>query len=249
MMTQVNFGFQKVDKEEKTGLVQGIFSSVSEKYDLMNDVMSGFQHRLWKRWFVNGMALKPDLHHLDVASGTGDIVKNLVERLSKKNLSYQIVASDLNESMLSVGKDKLFDRGIFKNIKWVQENAEELSFEGALFDSYSIAFGIRNVTHIEKALSEAYRCLKLGGAFYCLEFSQPNHSLVKTGYDLYAFHIIPKIGQLIAKNKQAYAYLAESIETFLTAKQFETLLKKAGFKSVSSVSYAQGLVRSYTAWK
>lgn len=248
-MTQVNFGFQKVEKGQKTGLVQNIFSDVSSKYDLMNDVMSGFQHRIWKKKFVGDMTLKPNLQHLDVATGTGDIVKELVKRLERNNLSYQITASDLNENMLSEGKAKLFDQGIFKHIDWVVANAEELPFENDSFDSYSIAFGIRNVTDIPKALKEAYRCLKPGGSFYCLEFSQPDHSLFKKAYDFYAFQVIPKIGGVLAGNKDAYAYLSESIETFLSAPAFESLLKDAGFGATTSEPFMNGLVRFYKAWK
>jgi demethylmenaquinone methyltransferase/2-methoxy-6-polyprenyl-1,4-benzoquinol methylase len=215
----------------------------------MNDLMSGFQHRCWKSQFVSEIVLKPNLRHLDMATGTGDIVRKLVKRLNENTLSYHITACDLNKDMLELGKNKLFDQGIFKHIDWHVADAENLPFEANYFDSYSIAFGIRNVTDPLKALKEAHRCLKPGGAFYCLEFSQPESGLFKNVYDLYAFSIIPRIGALITQNKKAYTYLAESIETFLAAHEFESCLKKAGFMHATSQPFMQGLVRFYKTWK
>ena len=248
-MSKVFFGLETIEASHKTEKVQEIFSEVSKNYDLMNDLMSGFQHRLWKQDFVDHFSLKPHLRHLDMATGTGDILKRLVKRLQNNQLPYALTAADLNANMLEVGKARLFDEGIFENIEWCQANAEMLPFSSSMFDSYSIAFGIRNVTNILHALKEAYRCLKPGGAFYCLEFSQPENALFKKAYDLYAFNFIPKIGKFISGNEKAYQYLVESIETFLTPEKFSLLLQEAGFESVSIKKHARGVVCAYTAWK
>ncbi|MAP24429.1 MAG: bifunctional demethylmenaquinone methyltransferase/2-methoxy-6-polyprenyl-1,4-benzoquinol methylase [Rickettsiales bacterium] len=247
--TTTSYGFKTVSFSEKREGVQSIFSAVSDQYDLMNDLMSGFQHRLWKKWFVADFPLKPNLKHIDVATGTGDITAALVRRLERQNLEYQITATDFNNAMLQKGKNRLIDKGIFKNISWQQANAEELPFESDYFDSYSIAFGIRNVANIPEALAEAYRCLVSGGSFHCLEFSQPDNQVVKMAYDRYAFNVLPLIGKLVAKNRPAYQYLVESIETFMKPEEFSHLLVEAGFRNISVKSYAGGLVRAYHAWK
>jgi len=248
-MTQTPFGFQKVTPEEKREGVQKIFSDVSDRYDLMNDLMSGFQHRLWKKSFVADFPLKPGLKHLDVAAGTGDITAALVRRLEKNNLDYQIVATDLNEEMLKKGQDQLFNQGLFKNIDWIHANAERLPFESDAFDSYSIAFGIRNVSDVQAALKESYRCLGPGGSFHCLEFSQPKSQVIKRIYDGYAFGLLPLMGKWVAKNEAAYQYLAESIETFMAPETFCQLLEEANYQSISVKNYACGVVRAYHAWK
>ena len=247
--TTTTYGLKTVSFSEKRKGVQSIFSAVSNHYDLMNDLMSGFQHRLWKKWFVADFPLKPNLKHLDVATGTGDITAALVRRLERHNLGYQITATDFNNDMLKKGKEQLIDKGIFKNISWQQANAEDLPFEKDCFDSYSIAFGIRNVANVPAALVEAYRCLVPGGSFHCLEFGQPDNQVVKMAYDRYAFNVLPLIGKLVAKNRPAYQYLAESIETFMKPEEFSHLLVEAGFSNIAIKSYAGGLVRAYHARK
>jgi len=203
-MDKVNFGDELVTPEEKTKRVGGVFSSVARNYDLMNDLMSGGMHRLWKDRFVAKVKPRPGEHILDMAGGTGDVAF----RMAAKGAT--VTVSDINPDMLAVGMERAKKRGIDRLI-WQVENAERLSFDDSSFDAYTIAFGIRNVTDIPAALREAYRVLKRGGRFYVLEFSTSEWPGFGELYDRYSQHLIPRIGKAVAKDEESYRYLVESI--------------------------------------
>lgn len=237
---KANFGFKKVAVEKKQDLVQQVFSNVAVKYDVMNDLMSFGLHRLWKREFLNEIKASGDEVLLDVAGGTGDIAHLFLNQGGKS-----AVVADLNQNMLKEGKKKYAQ----DNIEWVHANAEDLPFSAESFDYYSISFGIRNVTHIEKVLKEAYRVLKVGGKFACLEFSHINHDALRQVYDWYSFNIIPKIGSKVAGDKEAYQYLVESIRKFPPAAHFEMLIKEAGFSFTEYRKMTFGVVAIHTGYK
>ena len=195
------FGTRDVTPEEKTGLVRGVFDSVADKYDIMNDFMSGGMHRLWKDRLIREIRPRPGLKYLDVAGGTGDIAFRIKKRAGTNS---DITIFDLNEQMLTVGRDRAVDRGWLNGFEWITGNAESLPFEDNSFDVYTIAFGLRNVTHIDTALREAARVLKPGGRFFCLEFSHVRAPLLAKAYDLYSYNVIPKVGKLITKDEESY---------------------------------------------
>ncbi|AIL12372.1 ubiquinone biosynthesis methyltransferase UbiE [Candidatus Paracaedimonas acanthamoebae] len=234
-----DFGFQDVDSSEKTNLVTDIFRRVASNYDLMNDVMSFGIHRWWKDQFIQKIAPKKEEKFVDVAGGTGDIALRL---LNKSAPETDITICDINPAMLEQGRARTIDQGVIKGLQWVCGTAESLPFPNASFDVYTIAFGLRNVTNKESALKEAFRVLKPGGRFYCLEFSKVNHPLFEKAYSLYSFNVIPKIGALIAKDKAAYQYLVESIVRFPSQEELVTMIKEAGFASVSYQNLTQGIV-------
>lgn len=234
-----DFGFQDVDSSKKTGLVTDIFRRVASNYDLMNDVMSFGIHRWWKDQFIQRISPKSEEKFLDVAGGTGDIALRLLHKIAPKT---DIIISDINPAMLEQGRARAIDQGVIKGLQWSCATAENLPFPNASFDVYTIAFGLRNVTDKEAALKEAFRVLKPGGRFYCLEFSKVNHSLFEKAYSLYSFNVIPKIGALIAKDKAAYQYLVESIARFPPQEQLVTMIRDAGFSSVSYQNLTQGIV-------
>ena len=243
MNNKVNFGFKQVDKTEKENLVGQVFSSVAHKYDLMNDVMSLGIHRLWKAKLID--QLDPDKILLDMASGTGDIAKRYYLKCNNPN----ITLCDINIDMLKVGQNKLLDENIFQGLKFICCNAEELPFDECSFDYYTIAFGIRNVTNIQKALKEAWRVLKPGGKFVCLEFARvSNQSLAKL-YDCYSLNVIPKIGNLIASDSDSYKYLVESIRTFPAQEEFVNMMEKAGFRLSKFQNLSFGVVALYTGYR
>src|SRR5687767_12602390 len=202
MSEQVNFGDEKVTPEEKTRRVGGVFTSVAKSYDVMNDLMSGGMHRLWKDRFVAKVAPRAGEHVLDMAGGTGDIAFRIARRGAR------VTVSDINPDMLAVGMDRATKRGI-GGLTWQVENAETLSFADASFDAYTIAFGIRNVTDIPAALREAHRVLKRGGRFYCLEFSTSEWPGFGQLYDRYSENVIPRIGKVVAGDEDSYRYLVE----------------------------------------
>jgi demethylmenaquinone methyltransferase / 2-methoxy-6-polyprenyl-1,4-benzoquinol methylase len=242
-MDKVNFGFRQVDSKEKQGLVGQIFSSVAHKYDLMNDVMSLGIHRLWKDKLIE--QLDPNKKLLDMASGTGDIAKRYYEKCSNPD----ITLSDINYEMLTTGKNKLVDENIFKGLEFICSNAENLPFKEDSYDYYSIAFGIRNVTNIDKALEEAYRVLKPGGKFLCLEFSKVDNKTLAKYYDFYSMNIIPKMGSMIAGDEESYRYLVESIRTFPPQKEFVTMMSAAGFKHSQYFNLTFGVASLYIGYK
>ena len=242
MSDTVNFGDEVVTPEEKTRRVGGVFSSVARSYDIMNDLMSGGMHRLWKDRFVAKVAPRSQERILDMAGGTGDIAFRMAKR------GALVTVSDINADMLGVGMERATAKKI-DGLTWQVENAETLSFADNSFDAYTIAFGIRNVTDIPKALREAHRVLKRGGRFYCLEFSTSEWPGFGELYDRYSDKVIPRIGKLVAKDEDSYRYLVESIRRFPRMEQFKTMIGNAGFKSTSVEPILGGLVAIHGGWK
>jgi demethylmenaquinone methyltransferase/2-methoxy-6-polyprenyl-1,4-benzoquinol methylase len=232
------FGDRKVDPDEKTRLVENVFDSVAGNYDLMNDLMSGGIHRIWKNKFVQLMHPRAAKTLLDVAGGTGDIAFRYRAQAGEEA---QITVCDINKEMLKVGKDRAIDRGYLNEIKWINGNAEKLPFEDSAFHLYSIAFGLRNVTHIDNALREAKRVLKPGGQFFCLEFSHIKSDLLKRLYDEYSARIIPKIGEAVAKDRESYQYLVESIRRFPPQGELAERIIAAGFDKAEVVNLSGGI--------
>ncbi|MFN7113390.1 MAG: bifunctional demethylmenaquinone methyltransferase/2-methoxy-6-polyprenyl-1,4-benzoquinol methylase UbiE [Alphaproteobacteria bacterium] len=232
------FGFEQVDPREKTRRVIGVFDSVADRYDLMNDLMSAGIHRLWKNRFVRLMRPAAHKRLLDVAGGTGDIAFRYRE---KAGTDAAITVSDLNAEMLKVGRKRALDRGYVRGFDWVEANAEDLPFDDSSFDLYSISFGLRNVTHIDDALAEAFRVLRPGGQFFCLEFSQVSDPLLRKLYDQYSFSILPAMGEIVAKDRGSYQYLAESIRQFPTRNQLKRRLEAAGFEQTQVISLSGGI--------
>ncbi|ABV73827.1 ubiquinone/menaquinone biosynthesis methyltransferase [Rickettsia canadensis str. McKiel] len=247
-MHQTNFGFKKVDYTEKQRLVNNVFSNVADKYDLMNDLMSFGLHRLWKDEFIRYI---PNLnsHILDVASGSGDIALKLAKKARDRGNNVSLTLSDINEEMLRNAKKKAIDLNLFQNLKFTLASAAALPFSDNSFDYYTIAFGIRNVPDINKALKEAYRVLKPMGKFICLEFSKVKEGILKDFYKFYSFNIIPQIGQMIAGNKEAYEYLIESIDLFPSQDKFRIMIKEAGFEEVNYKNLSNGIVAVHSAYK
>jgi demethylmenaquinone methyltransferase/2-methoxy-6-polyprenyl-1,4-benzoquinol methylase len=242
MTDTVSFGYEDIDATEKTGRVGEVFSSVAAKYDIMNDAMSGGMHRLWKNRFVARVKPQEGEAILDMAGGTGDIAFRLAER------GASVTVSDINQDMLDVGIERAMERGI-DGLVWSRQNAEELTFSSRIFDAYTIAFGIRNVTHIDNALREAHRVLKFGGRFFCLEFSQTDWPGFKDIYDLYSHKVMPQIGKAIANDEDSYRYLAESIRRFPKPAEFEAMIRDAGFENTRVESILGGAVNIHTGWK
>lgn len=235
------FGFKKVKHGIKEKLVQKVFSNVSGKYDLMNDLMSFGLHHSWKNLLIDEVyPHDKESVLLDVAGGTGDVACKFLQAGGK-----HVVVADLNQQMLNEGKKKLAGN----SIEFVHANAENLPFEEDMFDFCTISFGIRNVSHIDKALKEAYRVLKPGGKFACLEFSNVNNKCLKQMYDWYSFNIIPLIGEKVAGDKASYQYLVESIRQFPKAENFKIMLEQAGFDFVEYRKLSFGVVAIHTGFK
>ena len=241
-MDKVSFGHEDVAPGEKTRRVRGVFSSVASRYDLMNDLMSGGQHRLWKDLFVRRVRPRPGEAILDMAGGTGDVAFRMARR------GGAVTVADINPDMLAVGRDRAKARGI-EGLAWAEENAEALTFEDRSFDAYSIAFGIRNVTDIPAALDEAHRVLRTGGRFFCLEFSQTRWPGFATLYEAYSRHVVPRIGKAVAKDEDSYRYLIESIERFPDMAVFKAMIEQAGFRNVRAEPILGGLVAIHSGWK
>ena len=241
---QTHFGFEQVGWDEKTQRVRGVFDSVSARYDLMNDVMSGGMQRIWKTRYVAQLGLRSGQTLLDLAGGTGDIAARVYRRYPNA----AITICDINESMLRQGVDRLFDQGI-RTLDWTCGNAESLPFADGSFDACTMAFGIRNVTDIPAALREIFRVLKFGGRFMCLEFSTVKNPLLKPVYDAYSFQILPRMGEWIAQDKDSYQYLAESIRQFPDQETFAGMLRDAGFEQVRYQNMSGGIVAIHSGWK
>jgi demethylmenaquinone methyltransferase/2-methoxy-6-polyprenyl-1,4-benzoquinol methylase len=241
-MDKVNFGDELVSPEEKTRRVGGVFTSVARNYDLMNDLMSGGMHRLWKNRFVAKVKPRPGEKILDMAGGTGDIAFRLAAR------GADVTVSDINPDMLGVGMERAEKQGL-SGLIWQVENAERLTFADNSFDAYTIAFGIRNVTDIPAALREAHRVLKRGGRFYCLEFSTSEWPGFGHLYESYSEHLIPRIGKSVAGDEESYRYLVESIRRFPRMDEFKRMIGEAGFKSTSVEPILGGLVAIHGGWK
>lgn len=240
---RLHFGYQSVKPDEKTEKVLGVFDSVAERYDIMNDAMSGGLHRIWKDKFVRMVSPQSGQAILDMAGGTGDIAFRM-HRMSQGEAD--ITVSDINPNMLDVGKRRAFDKGI-TNLQWVEANAEKLPFKANSFDIYTIAFGLRNVTHIDTALAEAARVLKKGGKFYCLEFSHVDNFALGKVYDFYSNQIIPKMGRLIANDEDSYQYLIESIRRFPRREALRQRLIEAGFAKARFETMTFGVVAMHIA--
>ncbi len=240
------FGRRQVNPQEKTRMVLGVFDSVASKYDLMNDLMSAGMHRLWKDTLIRHINPRKGHSFLDVAGGTGDIAFRIYKATEGQ---LDLTVSDINASMLKVGKQRGIDQGIVKNVKWKEANAAELPFEDNSFDVYTIAFGLRNVTLIDNALKEAWRVLKPGGRFFCLEFSHVTEPSLAELYDLYSFNIIPKIGKVVTKDEESYQYLVESIRAFPTQENLKQRLIQAGFDQAQYTNLTYGVVAIHEAWK
>ncbi len=237
-----SFGYEKVSASEKNERVSRVFKSVASSYDLMNDLMSFGLHRVWKTWFVDSLPLKDGGVYLDVAGGTGDIAQAIFERLNRYSMRANIFVSDINFSMIQKGKQRR------PHLTWLDSNAESLPLRDSSVDVYTISFGLRNVTLQEQALEEAYRVLKPGGKFLCLEFSHVSAPLEGL-YDIYAFHIIPKIGKWVAADEDAYQYLSESIRTFMTREELAQMMENIGFEKVRFKSFSGGIVALHTGYK
>ena len=242
MVDKVNFGDELVSPEEKTRRVGAVFSSVARRYDVMNDLMSGGMHRLWKDRFVSRVKPRPGEAILDVAGGTGDVAFRLAER------GAHVTVADINADMLEVGKERAKRRGL-TTLGWRVENAEALSFADCTFDAYTIVFGIRNVTDIAAALREAHRVLKRGGRFYCMEFSSSDWPGFSDLYDAWASRVIPRIGKAVADDEDSYRYLVESIRRFPRPNAFRKMVTEAGFVRAAADPMLGGLVTIHSGWK
>ena len=243
---QNQFGERNVTAEEKTALVRGVFDSVADNYDIMNDLMSGGVHRLWKNHLIRKIRPRANWNYLDVAGGTGDIAFRIREKAGSEA---NITLCDLNWDMLRVGRDRAVDKGWLDDFEWVTGNAEDLPIPSESIDVYTIAFGLRNVTRIDNALKEALRVLKPGGKFYCLEFSHVDNPLLAKMYDSYSYNVIPKIGEKVANDRDSYQYLVESIRKFPRQRQLQSRMKQAGFTKASYENLTFGVAAIHTGTK
>jgi demethylmenaquinone methyltransferase/2-methoxy-6-polyprenyl-1,4-benzoquinol methylase len=249
---QTHFGFKQVDREEKAGLVKEIFSGVAKKYDLMNDLMSGGIHRVWKNKMVEEIVSSQSSEVsriIDLAGGTGDVAFRIAKKFRAEGQKFSIDVVDINQEMLDVGKARAVDLNLFSDLKFTCCDGEKLCFADETFDFFTIAFGIRNFTNIDKALLEAYRVLKPNGKFICLEFSKVNDYFLQKIYDAYSFKIIPKIGEVILKDRTSYQYLVESIRKFPPQNEFKKMIELAGFKNVSYKNLSFGAAAIHVGTK
>ncbi|MEN3929691.1 bifunctional demethylmenaquinone methyltransferase/2-methoxy-6-polyprenyl-1,4-benzoquinol methylase UbiE [Microvirga sp. W0021] len=247
MGENTHFGFETVPLEEKQGRVNHVFHSVARRYDIMNDLMSGGLHRIWKDTFITNLRVPKNgpFRLLDVAGGTGDIA---FRALASGGENTRVTVLDINSGMLEVGRERAGDR-YGDRIDFVEANAEELPLPDESYDAYTIAFGIRNVPRIDKALAEAYRVLKPGGRFMCLEFSKVDMPLIDKIYDLYSFNVIPQIGKVVTGDADSYQYLVESIRKFPAPSVFARMIEDAGFKRVTHKPQTMGVVNIHSGWK
>jgi demethylmenaquinone methyltransferase/2-methoxy-6-polyprenyl-1,4-benzoquinol methylase len=245
-----DFGYRTVAEGEKAGLVRGVFDSVARRYDLMNDLMSGGIHRLWKLEFIDRLNPRPGETVLDVAGGTGDIALGIVERTrASAGASGQVIVCDLTPAMLATGRDRAIDRGVLHGVDWLCGDAERLPIASASVDAYTIAFGLRNVTRIDDALAEARRVLKPGGRFFCLEFSRIAQPALARLYDFYSFRILPQIGALVAQDRDAYQYLVESIRRFPAQQALVERIAAAGLERPRYRNLSGGIAAIHSAWR
>ena len=239
-----DFGFREVPRGDKARLVRGVFDSVAGRYDLMNDLMSLGIHRLWKSALIDWLAPRPGMHLLDVAGGTGDIAFRFLERGGGR-----VTVCDLTEEMVSVGRDRAIDRGILQDIEWTVGDAEALPLADASVDAYTIAFGLRNVTRIDEALSEAHRVLKPGGHFLCLEFSRLVLPALEPLYEKYSFSVLPALGEAVTGDRESYEYLAESIRRFPPQDELVERIEAAGLALVKYRNLSGGIAAIHSAWR
>ena len=240
-----HFGYQTVPEGDKAGMVHGVFTRVASKYDVMNDLMSGGVHRLWKDAMMDWLAPRPGQRLLDVAGGTGDVAFRFLKRAP----SASAVVCDMTESMLVAGRQRAEADKMATQLDWVVGDAMALPFPSNSFDVYTISFGIRNVTRIADALSEAYRVLRPGGRLMVLEFSQIPNEMMQKAYDLYSFNVIPVMGQIVAGDRDSYQYLVESIRKFPDQETFAGMIRKAGFDQVKYRNMTMGVAALHSGWK
>ncbi|TRY33052.1 bifunctional demethylmenaquinone methyltransferase/2-methoxy-6-polyprenyl-1,4-benzoquinol methylase UbiE [Aliiglaciecola sp. M165] len=243
---QTHFGFKQVEKNQKASMVAEVFHSVAAKYDVMNDLMSMGIHRLWKRFTIDCSGARAGHKVLDLAGGTGDLAAKFSKIVGENG---QVILADINNAMLNVGRDKLRNLGIVGNIDYVQANAEMLPFPDNTFDIITIAFGLRNVTDKDKALASMYRVLKPGGRLLVLEFSKPENELLSKAYDVYSFHLLPKMGQLVANDSESYQYLAESIRMHPDQETLKGMMDAVGFEQTSYYNLTGGIVALHRGFK
>ena len=243
---KTHFGYTQVDEDKKEGLVAGVFDSVAGKYDVMNDVMSFGIHRIWKKIALQHTGLKKGMRALDVAGGTGDLSIVMSKQVGPTG---EVVMSDINVAMLEQGRRRLLDKGIAGNIQFVEANAEDLPFEDNSFDCITIAFGLRNVTHQDKALASMYRVLKPGGRLLVLEFSKPVVPGLNKLYDFYSFNVLPVMGKVIANDEASYRYLAESIRMHPSQETLKQMMKDAGFERCTYHNMSGGIVALHKGFK
>ena len=244
---RTHFGERTVRLDEKQGLVDAVFHSVADRYDLMNDLMSFGLHRLWKDAFVARLRPPRNLpfRHLDVAGGTGDIAQRFLARAGQAT----VIVCDINEAMLRRGRDRAIDAGRLDGIAWICGDAESLPIPSASVDAYTIAFGLRNVTHIDRALAEARRVLKPGGRYLCLELSPVEMPLLRPLYDLYSFGVLPRLGQAVTGDGDAYRYLVESIRRFPAKAALAEMMEAAGLERVGFTSLSGGIAALHSGWR
>jgi demethylmenaquinone methyltransferase / 2-methoxy-6-polyprenyl-1,4-benzoquinol methylase len=241
-----SFGYRDVPAPEKAGMVREVFASVAPRYDLMNDLMSAGVHRLWKNTLVDVLNPRPGEKFLDVAGGTGDIAFRIARRQRERP---DVTICDINPAMLDVGRDRAVDRGLLQGLTWTTGDAEGLPFPDCSFDGYTIAFGLRNVTDIGKALQEAWRVLKPGGRFYCLEFSKVTSAPVARVYDAYSERALPFFGRVVARDAESYRYLHESIRRFPPQRELADRMRRAGFARVAWRNMTLGVVALHSGWR
>jgi demethylmenaquinone methyltransferase/2-methoxy-6-polyprenyl-1,4-benzoquinol methylase len=243
-----SFGYRDVPEAEKESLVREVFSSVARRYDLMNDLMSGGVHRIWKDIFVEWLDPRPGRAYLDVAGGTGDIAFRIADLARARGGEAAIAVCDINPDMLGEGLRRAAANDE-RVIEWICGDAEKLPFPDSSMDAYTIAFGIRNVTHIDAALREARRVLKPGGRFLCLEFSRVEAPGLDALYDAYSMNVLPRLGQMVAGDAEAYRYLAESIRRFPPQNAFARMIEKAGLSRVKVRNLTGGIAAMHSAWR
>ena len=243
---KTDFGYREVDREEKAGLVAGVFDSVASRYDLMNDLMSGGIHRIWKRFTIELSAARPGHRVLDIAGGTGDLASKFSDLVGERG---EVVLADINASMLRVGRERLVNRGYLGNIEYVQANAEALPFPDNHFDVVSIAFGLRNVTDKNLALASMLRVLKPGGRLLVLEFSKPRNELLSRAYDGYSFGVLPVLGRLVTGDSESYRYLAESIRMHPDQETLKEMMEEAGYLRCEYYNMTGGVVAVHRGFK
>ncbi len=242
---QTNFGFRQVNEKDKADLVGGVFDSVAQNYDLMNDLMSFGIHRLWKKVAIETSGLREDFKVLDLAGGTGDMVKLMRNKISNKG---SLILSDINWSMLREGRDRLIDEGV-EDVQIAQIDAQYLPFRNNTFDLITIAFGLRNVTDKKAALESVLSSLKPGGKLIILEFSRPTNEFFRELYDIFSFEVIPKIGEFVAQSEDSYRYLAESIRMHPTQEELKELMESAGFSNCNYDDLTNGVVAIHSGKK
>jgi demethylmenaquinone methyltransferase/2-methoxy-6-polyprenyl-1,4-benzoquinol methylase len=240
-----HFGYRDVPEDQKAGMVHGVFTNVASKYDIMNDVMSGGIHRLWKDAMMDWLAPRSGQRLLDVAGGTGDIAFRFLKRAG----AAEAVVLDMTENMLIEGRKRAEAEALSAQLDWIVGDAMALPFEDNSFDVYTISFGIRNVTRVSDALSEAFRVLRPGGRLMVLEFSQLPNLAMQKAYDLYSFNVIPRMGQVIAGDSDSYQYLVESIRKFPDQDRFAAMIRDAGFENVSFRNMTFGVAALHAGWK